>query len=128
MIADPNQMRKVLDLISNAALMQLVPKAPSTSKRASRAMTIAASIAVTDELGRRAECHRYFSRPFFTTKAHGTGLGLAVVGQIVRNHGSSIFVDNVEHRGARMTLTFPVVDTPRVRPAETAYKSAVGRR
>jgi two-component system, sporulation sensor kinase E len=117
-IADPNQMRQVLwNLISNAVDATGAEGTVDVEARIS-GDDDRVSIAVTDD-GPGVQNVTEIFRPFFTTKAHGTGLGLAVVGQIVRNHGSSIFVDNVEHRGARMTFTLPVVDTPRV-PAETA--------
>jgi nitrogen-specific signal transduction histidine kinase len=53
--------------------------------------------------------------PFFTTKPQGTGLGLAVVARIVRDHGGFVKVDNVRGGGARFTVGLPVVP-----PAHTA--------
>ena len=76
------------------------------------------SIAITDD-GPGVQNVTEIFRPFFTTKTHGTGLGLAVVGQIVRNHGGVITVDNVAPRGARVTFTLPL-GTPDLRSAETA--------
>lgn len=46
--------------------------------------------------------------PFYTTRAQGTGLGLAVVHRIVRDHGGVISVRNVPGRGACFELTLPV--------------------
>ncbi len=106
-IADPNQMRQVLwNLISNAV------DATGAHGRVDIAATASAdgdrvSVSVTDD-GPGVQNVTEIFRPFFTTKAHGTGLGLAVVGQIVRAHGGVIRVDNVEHRGARVTFTIPV--------------------
>jgi len=45
--------------------------------------------------------------PFYTTKRDGTGLGLAVVEQIVRAHGAQISVMNCPEGGAAFTLHFP---------------------
>lgn len=45
--------------------------------------------------------------PFFTTRAHGTGIGLAVVKRIVDDHGWSIEVENVEDGGAVFRVLIP---------------------
>jgi two-component system, NtrC family, sensor kinase len=58
--------------------------------------------------------------PFFSTKAQGTGLGLALVQQIVVDHGGRIDVDSVPGRGTTFTLAFPI------RTAAGAGASAAG--
>jgi signal transduction histidine kinase len=47
--------------------------------------------------------------PFYTTKApgEGTGLGLSISQTVVRQHGGSIQVRNVEPHGARFTIAIP---------------------
>ncbi|MEI6667727.1 MAG: ATP-binding protein [Acidobacteriota bacterium] len=52
---------------------------------------------------------------YFTTKADGTGVGLAVTHQIVDAHRGSIEVDSSPGRGTRMTVHIPVgeEDSPR---------------
>jgi len=52
-------------------------------------------------------------RPFFTTKANGTGLGLALVQKIIVTHNGRISVVNDDGGGARFIVTLPV--TARVR-------------
>ncbi|HFQ80751.1 MAG TPA: PAS domain S-box protein [Desulfobacterales bacterium] len=45
--------------------------------------------------------------PFFTTKKSGTGLGLAVVHQIISQHGASLEVETAPDRGCSFTIIFP---------------------
>jgi signal transduction histidine kinase len=53
--------------------------------------------------------HQVFD-PFFTTKkrGQGTGLGLTMVAQIVRNHGGQVEIDSAPGRGTCVTLRWPV--------------------
>jgi len=45
--------------------------------------------------------------PFYTTKAHGTGLGLSLVQKIVFAHNGSIEVQSSDGEGTRFTVTLP---------------------
>ena len=48
--------------------------------------------------------------PFFTTKpeGEGTGLGLSVSYGIIKDHGGSLAIDNVENGGVKVVITLPV--------------------
>ena len=50
-------------------------------------------------------------RPFFTTKAKGTGLGLALVQKIIVTHNGRVSVANVEGGGARLSVVLPLSPT-----------------
>jgi signal transduction histidine kinase len=47
-------------------------------------------------------------RPFYTTKADGTGLGLAVVQKIIVQHGGQVEARNSAQGGAAFMVTLPL--------------------
>lgn len=55
--------------------------------------------------------------PFFTTRATGTGLGLALVDKVVRIHGGELALERNEPKGTRVSITLP-------RPSADAAESA----
>jgi PAS domain S-box-containing protein len=48
--------------------------------------------------------------PYFTTKEHGSGLGLAVTYSVIRNHGGYIYVDSEYGVGTTFTIFLPASD------------------
>ncbi len=46
--------------------------------------------------------------PYFTTKSTGTGLGLAMVRQIVEGHGGAIAISETSPEGTTIHLVFPI--------------------
>jgi signal transduction histidine kinase len=47
-------------------------------------------------------------RPFHSTKAGGTGLGLYLSRQIAQDHGGDLVAENLPEAGVRFTLTLPI--------------------
>jgi nitrogen fixation/metabolism regulation signal transduction histidine kinase len=47
--------------------------------------------------------------PYFTTKSTGTGLGLALVKQIISGHQGTIAIESTSENGTTMTLIFQAV-------------------
>ena len=60
--------------------------------------------------------------PFFTMKRSGTGLGLAVVHQVMQLHGGSVIAESVVGEGTTFHLFLPFCDEPR---GETARRPAL---
>ena len=52
--------------------------------------------------------------PFFTTRAAGTGLGLAVLASVVQRHGGTVHATNRDSGGAQFTILLPVESTEKV--------------
>jgi two-component system sensor histidine kinase PilS (NtrC family) len=69
-----------------------------------------AQITVTDTgMGMDEETRDSIFTPFFTKKARGIGLGLAVTKRVVEAHGGTIAVRSMPAAGSSFTLTLPVV-------------------
>ena len=65
-------------------------------------------LSVADDGAGIAADHRgRLFRPYFTTKKHGTGLGLFVVRRIVEAHGGTVGVESDPGRGATFRVTLP---------------------
>lgn len=57
--------------------------------------------------GLSEEDQRRVFEPFYTTKPHGTGLGLAVVYHVAEAHGGTVTAANCPEGGAAFTIKFP---------------------
>lgn len=54
------------------------------------------------------------TRPYFTTKSEGVGIGLAVVRRAVEQHGGELVIDSVVGEGTTVTVRLPRVPAPEV--------------
>lgn len=107
---DASQLQQVvLNLLTNA--IDATPTGGSirvaTRRRGGQADV---EIVVTDTgRGIPADRTAQIFEPFFSTKepGHGTGLGLFITAQIVREHGGRIEIDSAEGRGATFRVFLP---------------------
>ena len=58
--------------------------------------------------------------PMFTTKSHGSGLGLAVARNVITRHGGSIFAESEPGKGAVFHLFLPIVSVA-AQPADRRF-------
>ncbi|MCG5055884.1 MAG: HAMP domain-containing protein [Myxococcales bacterium] len=105
-IAGEAQLRQaLLNLVRNA--MEAMPDGGALTLTLQRRGEDQLALEVCDSgPGIPAELVDKIFDPFFTTKERGTGLGLALVQQIVVEHGGSIEVRSAE--GTCFVVTFPV--------------------
>ena len=76
--------------------------------------------------GMNTDILEHIYEPFFTTKGmgEGTGLGLAMVYGIVKNHGGAIACNSREGGGTVFTVYFPVLRPEEVSRAEKAEEAS----
>ncbi len=50
--------------------------------------------------------------PFYTTKVQGSGIGLSLCAEIIKNHHGQLYVDNISHQnkitGAKVSMRYPL--------------------
>ncbi len=105
--ADPGQLRQVIwNLLLNAAQASSLSDPIEVEMVADKGEVC---IVVRDHGPGVADAdrHRLFE-PFFTTRAGGTGLGLALVHRIVMAHHGRVTLTNAESGGAIATVWLPI--------------------
>ena len=111
-VADENQIRQVLiNLLLNAIQAQLNGGTVRVSTRYDADIAQIHLLVQDDGPGIAPELLEKIWRPFFTTKAAGVGLGLAIVRRIVWEHGGDIACTSAEGQGTGFHIVLPVTDT-----------------
>jgi signal transduction histidine kinase len=87
---------------------RLVVSAVSTEPSGSTAATATVRIEDTGEGIPPERMGRLFE-PFFSTRAHGTGLGLTIAHRVIQDHGGRIRVESTPGRGTTLTVELPLV-------------------
>jgi len=59
--------------------------------------------------GMSSEVQEKILQPFYTTRAQGTGLGLAVVHAVAKLHGGTVSIASAEGVGSCITLNLPII-------------------
>jgi PAS domain S-box-containing protein len=108
---DESQLTQVMmNLVTNAR--DAMPKGGTITLRARRDPAHAELVrfAVSDTgIGIRRDILERVFEPLFTSKPNGTGLGLAVVHQVVTAHGGAVFVDSEVNRGTTFQFSMRAV-------------------
>ncbi|MGU9869569.1 two-component system sensor histidine kinase ZraS [Kluyvera ascorbata] len=106
--ADPDRLNQVLlNLYLNA--IQAIGHDGVITVTAGECSDGRVKVTVADNgKGMTAEQLQAIFTPYFTTKADGNGLGLAVVQNIIEQHGGTIHADSRPGEGATFTLYLPV--------------------
>ena len=114
--ADPIQLQQVLlNLIINA--FEAMRDTPASRRKVEivteRNGNDAIRMSVRDYgVGIPEEVRERVFEQFFTTKAKGLGMGLAIVRSIVESHGGTIVAENADGGGARFRFTLPASVAP----------------
>lgn len=112
-VADEGQLRQVLlNLVRNAREATGKGGAVRVRTRVDRNGGLATASVEDDGPGIPEELRTRIFEPFFTTKEGGTGLGLALVQQVVHEHGGELRVESSESGGARFVVTLRLVAQP----------------
>ncbi len=113
--ADSAQLRQLIwNLVRNAVQASSAGSGVTVTVRANADASGSAELCVQDHgVGLTEEAKERIFDAFFTTRAEGSGVGLAVVKRIADDHGFSIGVDSESGRGALFTVHLgPLIGLP----------------
>jgi two-component system, NtrC family, sensor histidine kinase HydH len=106
-LVDADQITQVMmNLMMNA--IQVLPDGGSILVELNQHGNQTVIKVMDDGEGIDAEHQAQIFEPFFTKRAGGVGLGLAVVRQIVQAHGGEISYQKSQMNGAQFTITIPI--------------------
>jgi PAS domain S-box-containing protein len=110
-LADPLMMKRVFtNLLLNA--VQAMPSGGSLHLFA-EVVDDSVLVSITDTgVGIPKSGLENLFKPFYTTKAKGVGLGLAVVKRIVDVHGGRVSFESKVGKGTRVSVSIPILDIP----------------
>ena len=119
--ADPLALRRILDNLVSNAVQSLDGEGGSvTIATAPLDQVVRITVADTGRGMTEDQVSRALAG-FYTTKPHGTGLGLSVVRRLVADHGGTVHIDTALRRGTTVTVDLPAHPTliPRSRARHT---------
>jgi two-component system sporulation sensor kinase A len=107
-VADGQRLRRVFVNVISNALEAAEHRPQARVEVAVYRREADAVVEVTDNgEGIAPEARAKILRPFFTTKATGTGLGLVIVKKIMDLHGGTIEIDSASGEGTSVRLVIP---------------------
>jgi len=105
--ADPDLLHRALSNLVLNSLDAMPAGGTLTVRTAARNGTARVQITDTGTGLTPEERERLFT-PYYTTKRHGTGLGLAVVQSVVSDHAGKISVESVPGTGTTFSIELPI--------------------
>jgi signal transduction histidine kinase len=124
--ADPDQLKQIsLNLLLNA--IEMSPPGGQVSLDVRPVVADAVVLEVRDQgPGIPTDQLENIFHPFFTTKESGTGLGLALVHQMVVEHGGEITVESTVGRGTLFSVRLPTARAAltHAAPPDVTYRAA----
>ncbi|MBT2697320.1 two-component sensor histidine kinase [Bacillus sp. ISL-40] len=106
---DDKQLKQVfINLIKNA--IEAMPEGGRIEIRVKVLEKHKLSVSIQDEgCGIADENILNLGEPFFTTKTDGTGLGLMVTNQLIKDHRGAMKIKSIIDKGTRVIVTLPIL-------------------
>ncbi|MFQ5781217.1 MAG: ATP-binding protein, partial [Nitrospiria bacterium] len=116
-----------LNLVNNAhaAMVSFRGKGTLTIKTESVGDSIYMRVSDTGP-GIPKEIQAKLFQPFFTTKPSGSGLGLSICQDIIKDHSGDITFETAKGRGTTFVIRLPIAPDQRVRPTD-AFRQGMTR-